>query len=162
MSIYEKMKELCVELPPSTTPNGAYRLMSEFGGNLLYTSGTGCSADGKPISFGKLGTEVSIEEGQRAARQCVLNILSNAQMVLGDLNRIERVVKTTVFVAGDDTFYEQSAVAEGASLFLVSLLEERGKGARCAIGVNSLPKNQAVEIEIIFQLKQGQEGIIAC
>ena len=80
------------------------------------------------------------------------------QLVLGDLNRIESVVKTTVFVAGTDDFTQQSAVADGASVFLVDLLGENGKGARCAIGVNALPKKQSVEIEIIFQLSKAKEG----
>ena len=158
MGIYNRLKEMSVELPVATTPNGAYRLMSEFGDNLLYTSGTGCALNGKPISIGKLGKEVSIEEGKAAAKQCILNILSNIHLVLSDLNRIESVVKTTVYVAGTDDFTQQSTVADGASLFLVDLLGEKGKGARCAIGVNALPKNQSVEIEIIFQLSKTEKG----
>lgn len=154
MNIYDRLKSLNVELPPPSCPNGSYALMSELDGRYVYTAGTGCSLGGKPLAVGRLGQEVSIEEGQRAARQCVLNILANAHSCLGDLNRIGRVVKTTVFIACGDAFVDQSVVAEGASELLASLFGPGGQGVRSAIGVSALPKNQAVEIEILFELKE--------
>jgi len=161
-NVYERLKELLVELPPHTSPNGSYVLMSEFGGRYFYTAGTGCSSGGKPLAVGRLGQEVSIEEGQRAARQCVLNVLANAHAYLGDLNRIGRVVKMTVFVACGEAFGDQSSVAEGASELLFAVFGPRGRGARSAIGVSALPKNQAVEIEILFELKEaGKEDELA-
>ncbi len=154
MDIYERLKQLLAELPPHTSPNGSYTLMAEFGGHYLYTSGTGCASGGKPLVVGRLGEEVSIADGQRAARQCVLNVLSNANAYLGDLNRIGRVVKTTVFIACGEAFGDQSVVAEGASELLCALFGAEGRGVRSAIGVSALPKNQAVEIEMIFELKE--------
>jgi hypothetical protein len=154
MNIYEKMKLLLVELPPHSHPNGSYAMMSEFGEQYFYTAGTGCSSGGKPLAVGRLGQDVSIEEGKRAARQCVLNVLANAHSYLGDLNRIGRVIKTTVFIACAEAFGDQSIVAEGASELLSALFGPQGQGVRTAIGVSALPKNQAVEIEIMFELKE--------
>jgi enamine deaminase RidA (YjgF/YER057c/UK114 family) len=153
MSVYERLKQLSLKLPSPPSPGGAYAPIVEFGEGYLYTSGTGCSADGRPIYTGRLGAGVPLEQGRLAARQCILNTLANLDAFMGDLNRIERVIKATVFVASDDDFYSQSAVADGASELLFELFGEKGRGARSAIGVNVLPKNQPVEIEIIFQVR---------
>lgn len=153
MCVNEKLRQLSVELPIAPPPAGSYTAVSAFGDRYLYTSGTGCSLGGKPIFIGRLGAEVSVEQGKLAARQCILNILSNVQAFTGDLNRIEKVVKSTVFVAGENDFHQQSEVANGATDLLTELFGENGKGARCAIGVSSLPKKQPVEIEIIFEIK---------
>lgn len=153
VNVYERLQQLLVELPSPTSPNGSYAMMSEFGDRYVYTAGIGCSSAGKPLVVGRLGQDVSTEEGRRAARQCALNVLANAHAYLGDLNRIGRVVKTMVFVACAEGFGEQSVVAEGASELLVAVFGPRGLGARSAIGVSSLPKNQAVEIEVVFELR---------
>ncbi len=144
-------------MPSHTSPNGNYAMMSEFGERYFYTAGIGCASGGKPLVTGRLGKEVSVADGQRAARQCVLNALSNAELYLGNLNRIERVVKTTVFIACGASFGDQSLVAEGASELLSALFGRQGQGVRSAIGVSALPKNQAVEIEVIFELKETEK-----
>lgn len=162
MGIYERLKQLSVKLPDCTTPSGSYATMSEFGGRYLFSAGTGCSSQNKPLAIGRLGREVAIEDGKRAARQCMLNVLANAEAYLGDLNRIKRVVKTTVYVSSDEDFGEQSLVAEGASELLFHLFEPQSLGVRCAIGVCSLPKNQAVEIEVIFELNEYGKEDSAC
>jgi len=162
MCIYERLKQLSIELPGSTAPSGSYATMSEFGGHYLCSAGTGCTSGNKPLVIGRLGREVTIEGGSRAARQCVLNVLANAEAYLGDLNRIVRVVKTTVFVASDGDFGEQSLVAEGASKLLSDLFGPQNLGVRCAIGVSALPKNQAVEIEVIFDLIECGKEDAAC
>lgn len=152
MCIYERLKQLSVELPESTAPSGSYTTMTEFGGRYLCSAGTGCASKDKPLAVGRLGREVTLEEGRNAARQCVLNVLANAEGYLGDLNLIGRVVKTTVYVASEGDFGSQSLVAEGASELLKDLFGPQNLGVRCAIGVSSLPKNQAVEIEVVFEM----------
>ncbi len=90
--------------------------------------------------------------GKEAAKYCAVNILAQAKAALGDLEKIKRIVKITVFVASDPSFTEQHLVANGASDFLVAALGERGKHARAAVGVASLPLNAAVEIEAIIEI----------
>lgn len=154
MNMYKILKELSIELPPSTRPAGNYELIFEDRGGYLYTSGIGCSKDGEPLAKGLLGRDVSVEEGKAAARQCVMNLLANIEAYLGDLNRINRVVKSTVFVACTQDFMEQSLVAQGASEIFTALFGPQGQGVRSAIGVCALPKGQAVEIEVILELKE--------
>lgn len=153
MSIYDTLEQLSIQLPPNTKPSGHYNMVTEFGGKYLYTAGTGCAKDGRPLAAGPLGGEVSVEEGKQAARQCVLNILANVENHLGDLNRISRVIKTTVFIASTEDFKEQSTVAEKATEIFSALFGQEGQGVRSAIGVSSLPNGQSVEIEVIFELK---------
>lgn len=162
MCIYERLKQLSVKLPPSTSPSGSYVTMTQFAGHYLCSAGTGCASADKPLTVGRLGREVSIEEGRIAARQCILNILANAEAYLGSLDRISRVVKTTVYVASEGGFGSQSLVAEGASELLRDLFGPENLGVRCAIGVSSLPKNQAVEIEIVFELNERGEEAASC
>lgn len=154
MNIYKKLKELSIELTASTSPAGNYELIFEDRSGYLYTSGTGCSKNGTPLVKGLLGRDVSVEEGKVAARQCVLNLLANIEACLGDLSRINRVVKSTIFVACTDDFTEQSVVAQGASELFTTLFGPQGQGVRSAIGVCALPKGQAVEIDVILELKE--------
>jgi|LSQX01.2.fsa_nt_gb enamine deaminase RidA (YjgF/YER057c/UK114 family) len=155
MNIYDVFNKLDIELPLSTKPAGNYELMFQDRKGYLYTSGTGCIKEGVPVAIGLLGREVSIAEGKVAARQCVLNVLANIESFTGDLNRINRVVKTTIFVACTEDFTDQSVVAQGASELFTELFGPKGTGVRSAIGVSALPKGQAVEIEVIFELKDG-------
>lgn len=122
-------------------------------GNLLYVSGQGATVRGVPVVTGKVGADRTLEEGQQAARICVMNGLSTLQNYLGDLNRIKSLVKTLGFVASAADFNMQPKVIDGASLLLVDLLgPENGIGARSAIGTNELPGNITVEIEFIFEI----------
>lgn len=153
MDVYENIINLGLELYPIQIPSGRYAFGVPFSGNMLYTSGANCNRNGIPIYQGKVGKDVTIEESQQCAEQCVMNILSNLHVVIGDLNRINRVVKVLGFVASSDDFYKQPLVLNAASDLLYHIFGDSGVGARSAIGVISLPNNIPVEIEILFELK---------
>jgi enamine deaminase RidA (YjgF/YER057c/UK114 family) len=125
--------------------------MGETSGNLVFTAGQLPLKDGKLIATGLLGRDVDVAAGKEAAKQCAVNILAQAKAALGDLEKIKRIVKISVFVASSSDFTEQHLVANGASDFLVAAIGERGKHARSAVGVASLPLNAAVEIEAIIE-----------
>lgn len=153
--IYERLNELSVDLrKPSISAEKMFVSMVEFGDKYVYTSGHGCGENGVIRYLGKVGAEVSLEEGVWSARQCVINILSSLHDQLGDLNRINSVIKVLGFVASEKEFSKQTQIINGASQLLIDIFgEKNGKSARSAIGVNVLPNNQPVEIEIIFELK---------
>ena len=152
MDIYDKLQELGIELPPPPPLGGIYKPAKQVG-NLLYISGQGPTRNGVSLVSGKLGSERTIEEGQLAARLCVLNALSVLHEYLGDLNSIKSTVKLLVFVESAPGFGQQPEVANGASQLLVDIFgEERGKGARSAIGINELPGDISVEIEFVFEV----------
>ena len=151
--IYDRLKELQITLPKPPPPAGIYNQCREFGANMAYTSGCGPSVNGEAKFQGKLG-DLSIEEGQAAARSCALNVLAVLHRDLGDLNRIKRFVKCLTFVASTNDFHSQPTVANGASSLLIEIFgEEKGKPARSAIGVNVLPGNIPVEIEYLIELE---------
>lgn len=154
MCIYERMKELGIELPKPTVPMGVYFPAKEFGEKFIYISGQGPIVDGKPLYVGKVGKELSLKEGQKAAYACMLNILSVLNEKIKDLNRIKSVVKILGFVACTDDFYDQPKVINAASQLLVDIFgEEIGKASRSAVGTNVLPSNIPVEIEALFEIK---------
>lgn len=151
-NVYERMKELGIQLPPPPAAGGIYTPVVDFSTNLLYCSGCGPGDSVKP---GKVGRDVTLEEAQQAARNCILNLLTNLEVKIGDLNKIKRFVKVLAFVASDDNFTEQPQVANGGSQLLVDLFGDSiGKPARSAIGVNVLPGNIPVEIELLVELKE--------
>ena len=155
MTPEEALSVLGLELPepPPAVGNyvGAVRV-----GNLLFVSGHGPFEKGRPAFVGKLGRELSVEEGQRAAQLVALNMLASIKAELGELDRIARVVKLLCLVNSDPEFGDQPTVANGASDLLVRVFgEERGRHARSAIGMGALPFQIAVEIEGIFELKDG-------
>ena len=153
MDIYARLKELNIELPSHPPLGGIYVPVKQVG-NLLYVSGQGPMADGKPVVQGKVDAVRTIEEGQYAARLCTLNALSILHHYLGDLNKIKSVVKLLVFVDSSPGFNRQPEVANGASALLKDIFgEERGVGARSAIGTNELPAGITVEAEYIFEVK---------
>lgn len=154
MDVYERIKELGVELLPPSPKGGLYTPALPFADKLLYVSGTGdVGADGKG-SAGKMGRDFTLEQGQAIARKCALHIISNLHAALGDLNKIKRLVKVLAFVASADDFYQQPQVVNGASeLFRDVFGEDAGVPARSAIGVNVLPGNLPVEIELLVELK---------
>jgi enamine deaminase RidA (YjgF/YER057c/UK114 family) len=156
MSIYDAMKKYSVTLPTPTMAKGRYGMITTFADHYIYTAGTGCAKDGKPLKTGLLGDTVTVEEGQEAAEQCAKNILANVEKAIGSLDKIKRIVKTTVFIAATSYFTQQSAVGDGASELFKKLLGENNIGVRSAIGVSSLPRGQSVEIEVIFELKDGE------
>jgi enamine deaminase RidA (YjgF/YER057c/UK114 family) len=141
-----------IVLPKPAAPAANY---VPFGraGSLLFVSGQLPMKDGKLISTGLLGRDLDVAAGQEAARQCAINILAQAQAALGDLEQLKSVVRISVLVASTPDFTDQHLVGNGASDLLVAILGERGKHARVAVGMASLPLNASVEVEAIIEAK---------
>lgn len=152
MSVYEKLKELDIQLPVAPKPAAVYVPAKTFG-NLVYTSGQDCRKDGELIYKGEVGKELSVEQGYEASRQAMINCLSVLHEEIGDLNKIEQVVKILAFVNSAHGFVEQPYVINGASELLVEVFGERGKHARSALSANELPFDTPVEIEMIVELQ---------
>lgn len=153
IDVNERIKDRGIVLPEAPAPGGIYTPAREFGDKFVCTSGCGPQMGGVSVHAGKVGSDLTLEQGQEAARACMLNVLSVLRRQIGDLNRVRRVVKVLAFVASDDGFYSQPAVVNAASQLLVDIFgEDAGKGARSAIGVNVLPGNIPVEIEVLFEL----------
>ena len=151
-TIEKRLSDLGVALPVAAAPAANYVPYCRSG-NLLFTAGQLPLKDGKLQASGLLGRDVDTASGKDAAKYCAINILAQAKAALGDLEKIRRLVKITVFVASAPDFVEQHLVANGASDFLVAALGESGKHARSAVGTASLPLNAAVEIEAIFEVE---------
>ncbi|QKC96829.1 RidA family protein [Mesorhizobium sp. NZP2298] len=151
-TIEKRLSDLGVALPVAAAPAANYVPYCRSG-NLLFTAGQLPIKDGKLQASGLLGRDVDTASGKDAAKYCAINILAQAKAALGDLEKIRKLVKITVFVASAADFVEQHLVANGASDFLVAALGERGKHARSAVGTASLPLNAAVEIEAIFEVE---------
>jgi enamine deaminase RidA (YjgF/YER057c/UK114 family) len=149
MSAEERLAEIGLTLPSVPKPRWAY-VPCVRSGNLLFVSGQIANEDGRILYPGKLGREVSVEVGQQAARGCAVAALAVVRQELGSLDRILRVVKSTVFVASAESFGDQPTVANGASNLLREVFGEAGLGARSAIGVYELPMGASVEAEFIF------------
>ena len=150
--IEEKIKELGFELPETAKPVAAY-IPALISGDLVFTAGQIPFVKGELQYKGKVGAELTLEDGQRAAEICALNCLAAIKGVIGDLNKIERIVKLTVFVNNIDGYGDQPKVANGASELVGQIFGEIGKHARSAVGVNGLPLNAPVEIEMIVKVK---------
>lgn len=151
-TIEKRLSDLGVTIPAAAAPAANYVPYCRTG-NLLFTAGQLPLKDGKLQASGLLGRNVDTPAGKEGAKYCAINILAQAKAALGDLEKIRRLVKITVFVASAPDFVEQHLVANGASDFLVAVLGERGKHARSAVGTASLPLNAAVEIEAIFEVE---------
>tara|TARA_S200000501_G_C20170292_1_gene459758 strand:- start:12 stop:473 length:462 start_codon:yes stop_codon:yes gene_type:complete len=153
MTIEDNLKKNNLKLPPAPDPVGSY-VASKIIGNLLYVSGQISIDINGDLIKGKLGKNLTVEEGYKAAERCALNIISQTKKVLsGDLNRILNCVKIVGFVNSTDNFIEQPKVVNGASDILVKILGDKGKHTRAAVSVNSLPLGVAVEIDAIFEIK---------
>ena len=150
--IEEKIKTLGYDLPEAPKPLAAYIPVTRVN-NLIFTAGQLPMVEGKLISEGKLGNEVSDEVGIKAAEICAINCLSVIKSEIGDLDNIEQIVKVTVFINSADGYITQPKIANGASEFLVNIFGESGKHVRSAVGVNELPINSPVEIEMIVKVK---------
>jgi enamine deaminase RidA (YjgF/YER057c/UK114 family) len=150
-TIEKRLADLGVALPAAAAPAANYVPFARSG-NLLFTAGQLPLKDGKLQASGLLGRDLDTAAGAEAAKLCAINILAQAKAALGDLEKIARVVKITVFVASTPDFTEQHLVANGASDFLAAALGERGKHARAAVGMASLPLNAAVEVEAIIEI----------
>ena len=152
MKVESKLKELGIALPNPPSPVAAY-LPAVQVGNLLFLSGTTCYENGKLLYTGRVGVELTLEQGYLAARQAALNLLSVIKVTLGDLDLVERVIKLNGYVNSAQDFDRQPEVINGASELLEKLFGERGRHARTSIGVNSLPANIPVEIEMIVEIR---------
>tara|TARA_B110000438_G_C15666454_1_gene586260 strand:- start:54 stop:515 length:462 start_codon:yes stop_codon:yes gene_type:complete len=152
MSAEDKIKELKIELPNAADPVGAY-VAYKIVKNLLFISGQLPIGKDGSIIKGKLGKDLSLEEGQKASKFCALNIVAQAKKAMnGDLNKIKSCVKITAFVNSTEDFKEHPKVINPASEILSSIFGEEGKHARAAVGTNSLPLGIAVEIDAIFEI----------
>ena len=152
MNIENKLRELKIELPNAPDPVGAYVAFKKIN-NLLFISGQlPISKDGKMIK-GKIGNDLTLEDGQKASKLCVINILAQVKKALnGDLNKVKSCVKITGFVNSTDDFKDQPKEINPASDTLSAVFGDIGKHARAAISSNSLPLGAAVEIDAIFEL----------
>ncbi len=148
----KKIEELGIELITPTKPIANY-VKAVRTGNLLFLSGHGPSKpDGTSIT-GKVGKDMSIEEGYAAARQAAISLLSTMKNELGSLNKVKRVVKVLGMVNCTPDFTDQPKVINGCSDLLVAVFGDNGKHARSAVGMNALPSNITVEIEIIVEIE---------
>ncbi|MBU1100521.1 MAG: RidA family protein [Bacteroidetes bacterium] len=150
--IEQLIKELGYDLDGAPAPLAEY-IPAVQADKLVFTAGQIPIEKGTLKYLGKVGCDVSIEEGKKAAELCAINGLRVIRNLIGDLNKIERVVKVTVFVNSADEFTDQPKVANGASELLFKIFGEKGRHVRSAVGVNELPINAAVEVEMIIQLK---------
>ena len=152
MSVEARLKSLGIELPKSPSPLANY-VPFVITGNLLYLSGQGPrEADGS-FHTGKVGQEVTIEQAYQDARLTGLNLLAAMQGALGELDRIECVVKLLGMVNGTPDFLEHPQVINGCSDLMVEVFEEKGRHARSAVGMGSLPNNITVEVEAIVEIR---------
>jgi len=150
--IEDKIKSLGFEVPEAPIPLAAYVPSIKID-KLIYTAGQIPMNAGELKFKGKIGKDLTIEEGQKAAQICALNCLSVIKNVAGTLDNIEQIVKLTVFVNSSAGFTDQPKVANGASELMVKIFGENGKHVRSAVGVNELPIDCAVEIEMVAKLK---------
>jgi enamine deaminase RidA (YjgF/YER057c/UK114 family) len=152
MRVEDKLKSLGLELPAPPIPVGNYLPACRVG-NLVYTSGQTARINGVRRYVGKVGKEVTAEEAYLSARDAALNCLACVKLAAGDLDRIKRIVKLLGFVNCVDGYEKQPAAINGASDLLEKLWGESGKHARSAIGVNALPSNASVELEMIVEVE---------
>ena len=150
-NVYDKLKELGIELPTAGAPAAAY-VMSAQSGNTVYLSGHIAKKDGK-VWAGKLGADLNTEEGKLAARSIAVDLLATLHAHVGDLNRVKRIVKLMSLVNSTLDFTEQHLVTNGASELIADVFGERGKHARSAFGVAQIPLGACVEIELIAEVE---------
>jgi enamine deaminase RidA (YjgF/YER057c/UK114 family) len=151
MTAAQRLAELGLELPVPPTPVANYVPVRQAG-DLAFASGQTPTRDGVLVLTGKLGRDVTVEEGQRCAELAVLNCLAALNQHLGSLDGILAVIKLTGYVASAEGFGNQPAVINGASLLLERVLGDAGRHARAAIGVAELPGNAPVEVDLIVQI----------
>lgn len=150
MSVYDRLSSLQISLPQLTAPVAAF-VPFVRSGNVLYVSGHIAKANGKPWA-GKLGGDLTTDEGKRAARGIAIELLGTLQAAVGDLNRIQRILKLMVLVNSAPSFTEQHLVANGASELFVEVFGEKGSHARSAFGVAQIPFGACVEIDLVAEV----------
>ena len=150
MSANQRISELGIVLPQVATPAGAY-VPAVVSGNLVFTAGQIPLVDGKLAATGKVGRDLTAEQAKDIARVCALNAVAAVKSVIGDLDRVKKVVKVVGFVSSDPSFSQQPAVVNGASELLEQIFGEKGIHARSAVGVAVLPLDAPVEVELIVE-----------
>lgn len=150
MSVYDRLKSLAIELPPASVPAAAY-VPFVRSGNLVFVSGHIARRDGKPW-VGQLGRDTDTATGKQAARAIAIDLLGTLQAAVGDLNRIERIVKVMSLVNSTADFTEQHLVTNGCSELLAEVFGAKGAHARSAFGVAQIPLGACVEIELVAQV----------
>ena len=149
--VEDKLKQMGLSLPEPPPPGGNY-IPAVRTGNLVFLSGvTPRRPDGRPFA-GKLGKDLTVEEGYEAARICGLNLLANLKKAIGDLDKVTHVVKLLGMVNSDPDFTQPPAVVNGCSDLLVAVFGDKGRHARSAVGLATLPGGVAVEIEMIAEV----------
>ena len=153
MEIENKLAEMGLELPPTPEPGGNY-VETVRTGDLLFVAGhVPRMPDGSILNRGKVGREVTVEQGYQSAQRAMLNCLSSIKAGIGDLDKVKRVVKLLCMVNSAPEFGNQPGVANGASDLLVNLYGDQGRHARSAVGMGGLPNNVCVEIEMIVEVE---------
>lgn len=151
MTVTDRLAELGIDIPDVVPPVAAY-VPAVVTGRYVYTSGQLPMRDGAMLAVGLVGADVDPDLAKECARQCAINALAAAQCVIGNLNRVTRVVKVVGFVASAAGFTGQPAVINGASELLLDVFGDAGRHARSAVGVAALPINAPVEVEIILEV----------
>ena len=154
MGAEARLKQLGIEVPQVPTPMANY-VRAVRVGNLLFLSGHGPQRDGRMASVGKVGRDLSVEEGAQAARLVGLNLLSSTREALGSLDRVKRIVKVLGMVNSADGFGDQPKVINGFSDLMVEVFGDAGRHARSAVGMAELPFGISVEIEMIVEVADG-------
>jgi enamine deaminase RidA (YjgF/YER057c/UK114 family) len=152
MSLSDQLRAANIVLPPVSGPFGAY-VPAKRVGNLIYVAGQLPMKDGQLMATGQVPTRRSVDDAIAAARQCAINALAAVQMLDGGVDQITGVARVGVFVSSDATFTDQPKVANGASELFMQVLGDAGKHARAAVGVNTLPRDASVEVEVIFECR---------
>jgi enamine deaminase RidA (YjgF/YER057c/UK114 family) len=151
-NVEQTLSKLGITLPTPTTPIANY-VPFVTTGNLLFVSGQLCfGADGKLVAKGQLGGAVSVEDGQKAARACAVNLLAQLKTALGDLDKIVRVVRLGGFINSAPGFTDGPKVMNGASDLMVEVFGDKGRHARTTVGVSALPADAAIEVEGMFEV----------
>ena len=153
MQIENRLKDMGIELPAAATPVANY-VPAVRSGNLIFLSGHGPKDEAGAFITGKIGADLTAEQGYQAARRIAIGLLGSLKAVIGDLDKVNKIVKLLGLVNCTPDFGDQPKVINGASDFLVEVFDDKGKHARSAIGTNALPSNIAVEIEMIVEVEK--------
>ncbi len=150
MSANQRISDLGITLPQVATPAGAY-VPAVVSGNLVFTAGQIPLVDGKLVATGKVGKDLSAEQAKEIARICALNAVAAVKSVIGDLDRVKKIVKVVGFVSSTPDFTAQPSVVNGASELLEQIFGDKGIHARSAVGVAVLPLDAPVEVELVVE-----------
>ena len=152
MQIEAKLEQMGIKIPAAVTPVANY-VPAVRAGNLIFLSGHGPFNEEGSLISGKVGADLTVEQGYEAARRIAIGLLGSLKAEIGDLDKVKRIVKLLGLVNCTAEFADQPKVINGASDFLVEVFGDKGKHARSAVGTNALPLNIAVEIEMIVEVE---------